>query len=78
MKEYKGNFLIVSHNQELLNDVVNVVLELEFGKITKYKGNYQEYRLKKMMADSDYEKRYNAQQREIKELKNLLVNFYVF
>ncbi len=72
LKEYKGNFLIVSHNQEFLNDVVNVVLELEFGKITKYKGNYQEYRLKKMMADSDYEKRYNAQQREIKELKNYI------
>lgn len=46
LKEYKGNFIIVSHNQEFLNDVVNVILELEFGKITKYKGNYQEYRLK--------------------------------
>lgn len=68
LKEYKGNFLIVSHNQEFLNDVVNVILELEFGKITKYKGNYQEYRLKKLMAEEDYERRYNAQQKEIKEL----------
>ena len=40
LKEYKGNFFIVSHNQEFLNDVVNVIMELEFGKITKYKGNY--------------------------------------
>lgn len=72
LKEYKGNFLIVSHNQEFLNDVVNVVMELEFGKITKYKGNYQEYKLKKLMADTDYEKRYNAQQREIKELKSYI------
>lgn len=69
LKEYKGNFLIVSHNQEFLNEVVNVVLEIELGKITKYKGNYQEYKLKKLMNDADYENRYNAQQREIKELK---------
>lgn len=56
LKDYKGNFIIVSHNQEFLNDVVNVVMELEFGKITKYKGNYQQYLQKKMLADADYEK----------------------
>ncbi len=72
LKEYKGNFLIVSHNQEFLNDVVNVVLEIENSKITKYKGNYQEYLLKKMMADQDYEKRYNAQVKEIKQLKDYI------
>ena len=72
LKEYKGNFLIVSHNQEFLNDVVNVIIELEFGKITKYKGNYQEFRLKKLMAEEDYERRYNAQQKEIKELTDYI------
>lgn len=72
LKEYKGNFLIVSHNQEFLNNVVNTIMEIEFGKITKYKGNYQEYKLKKLMAEEDYEHRYNAQQREIKELKEYI------
>ncbi len=72
LKEYKGNFLIVSHNQEFLNNVVNTIIEIEFGKITKYKGNYQEYKLKKLMADEDYEHRYNAQQKEIKELKDYI------
>ena len=45
-------------DQEFLNDVVNVVMEIEFGKVTKYKGNYQEYQLKKLMAETDYENRY--------------------
>lgn len=72
LKDYKGNFLIVSHNQEFLNNVVNVILEIELGKITKYKGNYQAYLLKKMMMDADYEKRYNAQQKQIKELQNYI------
>ena len=33
LKEYKGNFLIVSHNQEFLNDVVNVILVPAYNKV---------------------------------------------
>lgn len=69
LKEYKGNFLIVSHNQEFLDEVVNVILEIEFGKITKFKGNYQDYLRKKAILEEDYEKRYDAQRREITNLE---------
>ena len=69
LKEYKGNFLIVSHNQEFLDDVVNVILEIEFGKITKFKGNYQTYLVKKAQMMENYEKQFKAQQREIKTLE---------
>lgn len=71
LKEYKGNFLIVSHNQEFLNDVVNVVMELESGKITKYKGNYQQYLQKKMLVDADYEKKIFVTTTTNKRVKNL-------
>lgn len=72
LKEYKGNFLIVSHSPEFLNNVVNVVLELEFGKITRFKGNYQTYLLKKQEAMENYEKQYKAQQKEIKTLETYI------
>lgn len=72
LKEYKGNFFIVSHNQEFLNDVVNVVMELEYGKITRYKGNYETYKVKKAMMVENYEREYNAQQREIKQLQDYI------
>ncbi len=72
LKEYKGNFLIVSHNQEFLNNVVNCIIELEFGKTTKYKGNYDEYLRKKEAYNEFYEKQYKAQQREIKTLETYI------
>lgn len=72
LKEYKGNFLIVSHNQEFLNEVVNVILEIEFGKITKFKGNYQTYLVKKAAMEENYEKEYLAQQREVKTLEKYI------
>lgn len=72
LKEYKGTFLIVSHNQEFLDNVVNSIIELEFGQTTKYKGNFQEYKRKKAEHDDFYEKQYKAQQREIKTLKTYI------
>lgn len=72
LKEYRGTFLIVSHNQEFLDDVVNVVLELEFGKITRYKGNYQAYLTKKAMMVEQITKNYEKQQKEIKNLEEYI------
>lgn len=68
LKEYKGNFFIVSHNQEFLNDVVNVIMEIEFGKVTRFKGNYESYLMKKAMFVENRQKEYAAQQKEIKSL----------
>lgn len=72
LKEYKGNFLIVSHNQEFLNNVVNVIIEIEFGKINRYKGNYQTYLMKKEEQVVNYEKQYKAQLKEIKSLEDYI------
>lgn len=72
LKEYKGNFIIVSHNSEFLNDVVNVILEIEFGKITRFKGNYQTYLAKKALMVENEEKAYLAQKREIKVLTDYI------
>lgn len=72
LKEYKGNFLIVSHNQEFLNDVVNVIFDLEFGKVTRYKGNYQQYLVKKAFLEENQERSFKAQQKEIKSLENFI------
>lgn len=72
LKEYKGNFFIVSHNQEFLNDVVNVIMEIEFGKITRFKGNYESYLVKKAMMVENMEKEYEAQNREIKALTDYI------
>lgn len=73
LKEYKGNFFIVSHNQEFLNNVVNVIMELENGKITRYKGNYETYKIKKEMQVENYEREYLARQKEIKQLNDYIV-----
>ena len=72
LKEYKGNFLIVSHNQVFLNEVVNVILEIDNSKITKYKGNYETYLVKKALAEQNYENAYKAQVKQVNALKEYI------
>lgn len=64
LKEFKGAFLIVSHNEEFLNNVCNRIIEVEFTSLTKYKGNYQDYLIKKQMRIDSYEKEYIKDQKE--------------
>lgn len=72
LKEYKGTFLIVSHHQEFLNEVVNNILEIEHTKITKYSGNYQQYLQKKTMKEKEYERRFLSQQKKISKLEDYI------
>ena len=46
-KEYKGAFIIVSHDREFLDRLCNKIFELNKGQIKEYKGNYSDYREQK-------------------------------
>ncbi len=72
LKEYRGTFLIVSHNQDFLDNVVSVILEIEYGKITRYKGNYQAYLAKKALMVEQLNRTYEKQQKEVKNLEEYI------
>ncbi|MEO7564065.1 MAG: ABC-F family ATP-binding cassette domain-containing protein [Sphingomicrobium sp.] len=40
LKSYSGTLIVISHERDLLNNVVDVILHLERGKISLYSGNY--------------------------------------
>lgn len=75
LKNYKGAFIIISHDRMFLNNAVNTIYDISYGKTTKYIGNYEHYEQQKI---ADYEKKvkeYEAQQKEIKRLRNLYEKF---
>jgi len=43
LKELRGAVLIVSHDRRLLSNSVDAILELEFGELRRYPGNYERY-----------------------------------
>ena len=47
LQQSKKAFLAVSHDRRFLNRVCTKILELEFGRLTEYPGNYEAYRSQK-------------------------------
>ncbi|MEI6418495.1 MAG: ABC-F family ATP-binding cassette domain-containing protein, partial [Sphingomonadales bacterium] len=43
LKSYRGTILVISHERDLLNNVVDNILHLEQGKVTLYTGNYDSF-----------------------------------
>ena len=62
---YRGAVLLVSHDRYFLDRVVSGIIELEFCRIKRYRGNYSAYRSQK---EAEYQvalKAYNEQQKEL-------------
>ena len=75
LKNYSKALVVVSHDRMFLDNVVNIVYEIEYSSLTRYKGNYSSFEVQKRM---NYEKQlqdYEYQQKEIKRLKDIADRF---
>lgn len=75
LKNYSKAVVVVSHDRMFLDNVVDIVYEIEYSSLTKYKGNYSSFEVQKKM---NYEKQlqdYEYQQKEIKRLKDIADRF---
>ncbi len=77
LANYPKAFLVVSHDQEFLHKIANVVFSLENRTLVRYRGTF-DYFLKQHELDKEmYEKRYNAQQRYIKNEEDFIAKHIV-
>lgn len=75
LRSYPGAVLIVSHDRFFLDETVDLVYELENGALTRYAGNYSEYRKEKQRAAAAAMKRWRRQQEEIAREEDLIRRF---
>ena len=69
---YGGGILIVSHDRYFLDKVATGILELEHGKVTKYKGNYSRYILQRTEQRKALENAYKKQQEHIRQTEEYI------
>ena len=72
LKEYTGAVILVSHDRYFLDAVVDSIAELEFQKLTIYKGNYSHFRRQKEEKLQRQQDLYDQQQKEIARLNDLI------
>jgi ATPase subunit of ABC transporter with duplicated ATPase domains len=72
LQNYENAFILVSHDVPFMNSVVNVIYNIEHAVLTRYTGNYEDfkrmYELKKRQTEQAYEK----QQKEIAHLQEFI------
>lgn len=73
--EYPGAVVIVSHDRFFLDRFAEVIYELEDAKLTRYSGNYTEYRKEKRKRYEKQLKAYERQQDEIRRNEELIRQF---
>lgn len=75
LKNYKGALVIISHDRMFLNNIVNVVYDIDYGKTVRYSGNYSYYEKMKKINYEKTLKDYEYQQKEIKRLQAIYERF---
>lgn len=72
LQEYENAFILVSHDIEFLNSVVNVIYNLDGGNLTRYTGDYENFRRMYEIKKEQELRAYERQQAEIEKLEDFI------
>lgn len=72
LKQYPYAFMLISHDTEFMNKVVNVVYHLEFGKLTRYTANYEKFLDMAEMNKTQHIEAYEKQREFIKKQEEFI------
>ena len=75
LRQYPGAVVMVSHDRFFMDRTADIVYELEQGKLTRYPGNYTNYREQKRKNYEIQMKSYLRQQEEIERQEELIKRF---
>ncbi len=75
LKNYPGAILMISHDRDFMDEVVQTVYEIENTKLLSYTGNYTKYQELKEAAYERAVIAYRSQQKEIEALEEFIDRF---
>ncbi|EDL65251.1 ABC-F family ATP-binding cassette domain-containing protein [Bacillus sp. SG-1] len=72
LQEYENAFILISHDIPFLNSVINLIYHMENQELTRYAGDYDDFKKVYEMKRQQLESAYKKQQQEISELKDFV------
>jgi ATP-binding cassette subfamily F protein 3 len=73
--EYPGTLLLIAHDREFLDRIVNRIVNIEHGKARAYRGNYSAFEDQRAAELAEQSALYTRQQREIKHMESFVERF---
>jgi ATP-binding cassette subfamily F protein 3 len=75
LREYPGTLLLIAHDREFLDRVVNRIVNIEHGMAHAYRGNYSAFEDQRAAELAEQSALYTRQQREIKHMESFVERF---
>ncbi|MGY8686811.1 MAG: ABC-F family ATP-binding cassette domain-containing protein, partial [Verrucomicrobiales bacterium] len=75
LKNYSGAVLMISHDRQFMDEIVQKVYDIDNQKINAYKGNYSEFEKQREDNFQGQHSAYKNQQKEIKALQDFANKF---
>jgi ATP-binding cassette, subfamily F, member 3 len=75
LRSYDGTVIVVSHDREFLDRMVNKIVEVSLQRITEYPGNYSKYLESKSLRTEQHQREYENQQDFIRQQQRLIDRF---
>ncbi|MCP3666438.1 MAG: ATP-binding cassette domain-containing protein [Gammaproteobacteria bacterium] len=75
LKIYPGTLLLISHDRDFLDSVVNQIAHIEQGGISLYPGNYSAFERIRAERLANQQSNYERQQREIAHIQSYITRF---
>ena len=72
LQEYENAFILVSHDVDFLNSVVNVIYSLDGGNLARYTGDYNNFLRMHEIKKAQEKAAYERQQAEIDKLEDFI------
>ncbi len=75
LKNYPGAILLISHDREFLDQLVDSILEIRQSHLVRYRGNYEDYLVQREANEVQLLAAYKNQQRDIAHLMEFVDRF---
>jgi len=75
LRSYPGAILMISHDREFLNALVDSIIDIHQRRIHRYRGNYDDYLAQRAAREEQHLAAYKNQQKEIQSLQEFADRF---
>ncbi|MDY6993461.1 MAG: ATP-binding cassette domain-containing protein, partial [Pseudomonadota bacterium] len=75
LKHYPGTLLLIAHDRDFLDNVVDYIIHIEQQRIQLYTGNYQAFETQRAAQLAGQQAAYQQQQREIAHIQSFVDRF---
>ncbi len=75
LQQYPGTLVLISHDRDFLDPVVNRIIHIEHAKLNEYTGNYSDFESMRAQKLAQQQAQYEKQQKQVAHMQSYIDRF---